>query len=128
MTLRPLVYEPSELPSCSPPRRHEPLYATPRGGANAGQPLGEGAGDGAAPLADGAGVPPGGAPGGGGPPDQAALDEAVAAIDSALEALAQAQRDGDFEAIGRAQADLQDAVQAFEEAQQGDGATPSPTD
>jgi len=40
----------------------------------------------------------------------------VAAIDQALEDLRRAQESGDFEAYGRALADLERAVQAFEEA------------
>jgi len=54
------------------------------------------------------------------------VDQAVAAINTALEDLAAAQRDGDFEAIGRAQSDLQDAVEAYQAAT-GQSASASPT-
>jgi uncharacterized membrane protein (UPF0182 family) len=50
-------------------------------------------------------------------------DAAVAAIDAALTALAEAQRSGDFEGIGRAQADLQAAIGAYQAA--GTSGTPS---
>jgi uncharacterized membrane protein (UPF0182 family) len=56
----------------------------------------------------------GGAGGAGG---SAALDAAVTQINSALTALADATRAGDFEGIGRAQADLQAAVDAYQAAQ-----------
>ena len=44
------------------------------------------------------------------------MDRAVAAIDAALTALADAQKGGDFAAIGQAEADLQSAVKAYEAA------------
>jgi uncharacterized membrane protein (UPF0182 family) len=63
-------------------------------------------------------------PGGGGSGDQS-LDDEVAAINEALDALAQAQRAGDFAAQGEALAELQDAVEAYQAAQSA-GATTSP--
>jgi uncharacterized protein len=54
---------------------------------------------------------------GGGTPDQAGMEAAVENINAALDALAEAQRSGDFEAQGRALADLQDAVEAYQAAQ-----------
>ncbi|WP_231851906.1 UPF0182 family membrane protein [Modestobacter italicus] len=54
------------------------------------------------------------ADGGGGPVDSAARDAAVTAINDALTALADATRAGDFAAIGQAQAQLQDAVEAYQ--------------
>ena len=59
----------------------------------------------ATPPADGGGAP------------SAGMEQAVAAINSALEDLAAAQRSGDFEAQGRALADLQEAVDAYQAAQ-----------
>ena len=52
---------------------------------------------------------------------------AVADINSALAALAEAQRNGDFEGIGRAQADLQDAIEAYQAAGGATSAPASPT-
>jgi uncharacterized membrane protein (UPF0182 family) len=96
------------------------------------QVFGEGAGTAAADsgAADG-GTPPPAAPtttepgptpapappadGGDGSAD-AARDQAVADINAALTALADAQRAGDFARIGQAQADLQRAVQAYQAA------------
>lgn len=63
-------------------------------------------------------------PDGGGSGDQN-LDDEVAAINEALDALAQAQRSGDFAAQGEALAELQDAVEAYQAAQSA-GATTSP--
>jgi uncharacterized membrane protein (UPF0182 family) len=65
-------------------------------------------------------APPAG--GGGG---STALDEAVRDINSALTALANAQRNGDFTGIGQAQADLQRAVEAYQAAQQSAAASPT---
>jgi uncharacterized protein len=45
-----------------------------------------------------------------------ALEKAVSDIDAALNALATAQRNGDFGAIGKAESDLQKAVQEFQSA------------
>jgi uncharacterized protein len=50
---------------------------------------------------------------GGGGVDAAARDQAVGQINAALTALANAQKAGDFAAIGQAQSDLQKAVQAY---------------
>jgi uncharacterized membrane protein (UPF0182 family) len=60
------------------------------------------------------------------PPDgeQATLDQAVAGIQSALQALEDAQRSGDFAAQGQALEDLQGAVTAYQQAQQAAGSTP----
>jgi uncharacterized membrane protein (UPF0182 family) len=60
------------------------------------------------------------------PPDgeQATLDQAVAGIQSALQALEDAQRSGDFAAQGQALEDLQEAVTAYQQAQQATGSTP----
>jgi uncharacterized membrane protein (UPF0182 family) len=66
------------------------------------------------------------ADGGGGSADSAARDQAVAGINDALAALAQAQRNGDFAGIGRAQEDLQRAVEAYQAAS-GQSAPASPT-
>ncbi|WP_344687179.1 UPF0182 family protein [Blastococcus jejuensis] len=63
-------------------------------------------------------------PDGGESGDQS-LAEEVAAINDALDALADAQRSGDFAAQGAALADLQDAVEAYQAAQAA-GATASP--
>lgn len=52
----------------------------------------------------------------GGSPTDPQLDRAVGAIDAALTALADAQKSGDFAAIGQAEADLQKAVKAYETA------------
>jgi uncharacterized membrane protein (UPF0182 family) len=65
------------------------------------------------------------------PPDDGngdgdARDAAVADINSALTALAEAQRSGDFEGIGRAQSDLQAAIEAYQAAG-GTSAPASPT-
>jgi hypothetical protein len=54
------------------------------------------------------------------------MDQAVTAIKSALDALQTAQRSGDFAAQGRALADLQAAVRAYQSAQQ-PAAAASPT-
>jgi len=64
--------------------------------------------------------PPSGGSGGVNP----ALTQAVGAIDTALDELATAQRNGDFAAIGKAESDLQKAVAAYKSAQ---AATASPT-
>ncbi|MEX5716857.1 UPF0182 family membrane protein [Geodermatophilus maliterrae] len=53
------------------------------------------------------------------------LDAAVAELDAALQALADAQRSGDFAAQGEALARLQAAVEAYEAAQAGGAATPT---
>jgi uncharacterized membrane protein (UPF0182 family) len=66
------------------------------------------------------------ADGGGGAVDPAARDAAASAIQSAINDLAAAQRAGDFEGIGRAQAALQDAVNAYQAAN-GQGAAATPT-
>jgi uncharacterized membrane protein (UPF0182 family) len=58
--------------------------------------------------------------------DGDARDAAVADINSALTALAEAQRSGDFEGIGRAQSDLQAAIEAYQAAG-GTSAPASPT-
>ncbi|MGY1639434.1 UPF0182 family protein [Geodermatophilus sp. SYSU D00742] len=63
------------------------------------------------------------APDGGGTGDVPALEQAVTDINSALQALENAQRNGDFAAQGQALADLQAAVEAYQAAQ---GATASP--
>src|SRR5829696_5742340 len=54
----------------------------------------------------------------------ATLDQAVADIQGALQALESAQRSGDFAAQGQALEDLQQAVTAYQQAQQAAGATP----
>ena len=54
------------------------------------------------------------------------MDDAVADIESALEALATAQRNGDFAGQGQALEDLQAAVEAYQAAQQA-AAAASPT-
>ena len=56
------------------------------------------------------------APDGGGTSGSPSLDQAVSSINSALTALAAAQRAGDFAGIGQAQSDLQAAIQAYEAA------------
>jgi uncharacterized membrane protein (UPF0182 family) len=57
-------------------------------------------------------------PDGGGTPSNPALDQAVADLDQALDDLTSAYQSGDFEAIGRAQAELQRAVDAYNAARQ----------
>jgi hypothetical protein len=54
----------------------------------------------------------------GGTPSNPALDQAVADLDQALEDLTAAYQSGDFEAIGRAQAELQRAADAYAAARQ----------
>src|SRR5918994_831179 len=54
----------------------------------------------------------------------ATLDQAVADIQGALQALESAQRSGDFAAQGQALEDLQQAVTAYQQAQQATGSTP----
>ncbi|MGY1813521.1 UPF0182 family membrane protein [Blastococcus sp. SYSU D00820] len=63
--------------------------------------------------------------GGGGTGSTPELDQAVADLDAALDALAAAQRSGDFAAQGQALADLQTAVEAYQAAQAAAG---SPAD
>jgi hypothetical protein len=65
-------------------------------------------------------------PDGGGAPDTSARDQAVSAINAALARLSDAQKAGDFAAIGQAQADLQKAVQAYQAAN-GQAVTAAPT-
>ena len=60
---------------------------------------------------------------GDGAPD-ATVDQAVADIQGALQALETAQRNGDFAAQGQALEDLQQAVTAYQTAQQAAGASP----
>ncbi len=64
-------------------------------------------------------------PAGDGGSDNPARDQAVGQINAALEALAEAQRNADFEGIGRAQADLQAAIQAYQAAVGQAGASPT---
>ncbi|MFD2090456.1 UPF0182 family membrane protein [Blastococcus deserti] len=65
-------------------------------------------------------------PADGGTSGNAALDQAVADIQAALQALETAQRNGDFAAQGQALEDLQAAVEAYQQAQQaGGGQTPT---
>src|SRR3954447_17255867 len=64
-------------------------------------------------------------PDGNGAPANPALSQAVTDINSALSALQTAQRNGDFEAQGRALADLQRAVQAYQQARGGAAASPT---
>ncbi|MCW2701601.1 MAG: conserved rane protein of unknown function [Blastococcus sp.] len=64
--------------------------------------------------------------GGGGTSSNAGMEQAVSDINSALDALAAAQRSGDFAAQGRALAELQDAVDAYQGAQKS-GAPAGPT-
>jgi hypothetical protein len=52
------------------------------------------------------------------------MDKAVSDINAALDALANAQRAGDFAAQGQALEDLQTAVEAYQAAQAAAGATP----
>jgi uncharacterized membrane protein (UPF0182 family) len=61
---------------------------------------------------------------GGGTSGNPTLDQAVADIQSSLQALESAQRSGDFAAQGQALEDLQQAVTAYQQAQQAAGATP----
>ncbi|WP_409331813.1 UPF0182 family protein [Trujillonella humicola] len=56
-------------------------------------------------------------PAGGGNGATPELDQAVADLDAALDALADAQRSGDFSAQGQALANLQQAVEAYQAAQ-----------
>ncbi|MGY1804805.1 UPF0182 family protein [Blastococcus sp. SYSU D00922] len=61
---------------------------------------------------------------GGGTPATPGTEQAVEDINAALEALATAQRNGDFAGQGQALEDLQEAVTAYQQAQQAAGATP----
>ncbi|MGY1634537.1 UPF0182 family protein [Geodermatophilus sp. SYSU D01186] len=63
------------------------------------------------------------APDAGGTADVPAMEQAVSDINAALQALENAQRNGDFAAQGQALADLQTAVEAYQAAQ---GAAASP--
>jgi uncharacterized membrane protein (UPF0182 family) len=63
----------------------------------------------------------------GGAATNAAMNQAVSDMKSALDALAAAQRSGDFAAQGRALADLQKAVTAYQNAQASSSASASPT-
>src|SRR4051812_7658203 len=65
-------------------------------------------------------------PSGGAGASNPAMDQAVAGIKSALDALKAAQSSGDFEGQGKALADLQKAVTAYQNAQQA-AASASPT-
>ncbi|MCW2675737.1 MAG: conserved rane protein of unknown function, partial [Modestobacter sp.] len=65
-------------------------------------------------------------PDGGGTTGTSARDQAVTAINAALTRLSNAQKAGDFAAIGQAEADLQKAVQAYQAAN-GQTATATPT-
>jgi len=55
------------------------------------------------------------------------VDEALRAVDAALQALENAQRNGDFAAQGQALTDLQRAVEAYEAATGAAGAAATPT-
>src|SRR3954467_6601587 len=72
-----------------------------------------------APAAPATPTPP---PDGGGTPGNGGLDQAVSSIQAALQALATAQRNGDFAGQGKALEDLQKAVNAYQAAQQAAGA------
>jgi uncharacterized membrane protein (UPF0182 family) len=61
----------------------------------------------------------------GGTSGNAAMDQAVEDIQSALEALQTAQRNGDFAGQGQALENLQAAVEAYQQAQAGGAATPT---
>jgi len=105
------------------------------------QVFGAGAGEAAADSENTGGTPPSGEPeptqpsaepsptaeppAGDGSSDNPARDQAVGQINAALEALATAQRNGDFEGIGRAQSDLQAAIQAYQAAVGQAGASPT---
>jgi uncharacterized membrane protein (UPF0182 family) len=65
-------------------------------------------------------------PADGGTPSNPEMAQAAADISAAIEALKTAQRNGDFEAQGRALADLQTAVDAYQAAQQS-ASSPSPS-
>lgn len=58
-------------------------------------------------------------------PTSPAMDQAVADIQKALQALKTAQRNGDFAAQGKALADLQDAVDAYQAAKSSASASPT---
>jgi uncharacterized membrane protein (UPF0182 family) len=98
-------------------------------GAGAGESV---TGGGTTPPAGGGETPPEPTtptttpPDGGGPATSPEMNQAVADIQAALQALQTAQRNGDFEGQGRALADLQDAVTAYQNAQQ-TAAAASPT-
>jgi hypothetical protein len=90
-------------------------------GAGAGEAAADSENTGGAPPADepepsGEPAPTAEPPAGDGGSDNPARDQAVGQINAALQALADAQRNADFEGIGRAQADLQAAVQAYQSA------------
>ncbi|MGY1745358.1 UPF0182 family membrane protein [Blastococcus sp. SYSU D00695] len=69
-------------------------------------------------------APPSAPPADGGGGSTPGLDQAVTQLDAALQALADAQRSGDFAAQGQALADLQRAVEAYQAAQAAASATP----
>jgi uncharacterized membrane protein (UPF0182 family) len=98
-------------------------------GAGAGESV---TGGGTTPPAGGGETPPEPTtptttpPDGGAPATSPEMNQAVADIQAALQALQTAQRNGDFEGQGRALADLQDAVTAYQNAQQ-TAAAASPT-
>ncbi|MEU2347545.1 UPF0182 family protein [Modestobacter sp. NPDC049651] len=79
-----------------------------------------------APAPSSGAAPTPSAGGGGSGGDAGARDQAVTDINTALEALAAAQRSGDFAAQGRALADLQRAVEEYQAAG-GQGAPATPT-
>jgi uncharacterized membrane protein (UPF0182 family) len=59
-------------------------------------------------------------------PSNPAVDKAVQDINAALDALATAQRNGDFAAIGKAESDLQKAVQEYQSARSPSASASSP--
>ena len=65
-------------------------------------------------------------PPGGTAPTDPAMSQAVSDINAALTALATAEKAGDFAGIGKAQADLQKAVTAYQAAQRSASGTKSP--
>jgi uncharacterized protein len=78
-----------------------------------------------APTSPSAPTSPTSPPADGGSPSNPEMAKAAADISAAIQALKNAQRDGDFEGQGRALADLQAAVDAYQAAQQS-AASPTP--
>jgi uncharacterized protein len=98
------------------------------------QVFGPGAGDSATdgdetpPADDGTTTPttPASPPAGGDTPASPEMDQAASDISAAIQALKTAQQNGDFEGQGRALADLEAAVEAYQAAQREAGASTAP--
>jgi uncharacterized membrane protein (UPF0182 family) len=60
-------------------------------------------------------------------PGSAAVDKAVTDLQTAVDKLQQAYKDGDFTKIGQATADLQTAIKEYQDARKGTQSSPSPS-